>query len=157
MRKTVLVVLVLILAFSALPTFAAAPGLGIGIEFGMDLLGGLPQPMLTLKLNNLPFVLGVGVQIGDNAFNMGVMLDWWLFQTHLIGVLDLYIGPGLYLTLPGYVEFGGRIPIGLQIWPIGKVFELFLELAPSMYFYRPEQIQIPNLGLQAGVGFRFWF
>jgi hypothetical protein len=158
MRKTVLVVFVLVLLFSASSSFAAT-GLGIGVEFGLNVLGGLPnQALLTLKMNNLPFVLGIGFQLMENYFNMGMTLDWWLFQSHLVGIIDIYIGPGLYLVLPNYFEIGGRVPIGLQIWPIGKVLELFLEIAPSMAFVSDRAgITIPNLGLQAGFGFRFWF
>ncbi len=158
MRKTVLVVLAILLIGSASSVYAAA-GLGIGVEFGIDVLGGLPgSALLTLKLNNVPFVLGVGAQLRQDYFNMGLTLDWWLFQSHLIGIIDIYIGPGLYLVLPNTFEIGGRIPVGLQIWPIGKVLELFLEIAPSMAFVSNRAgITIPNLGLQAGFGFRFWF
>ena len=158
MRKTVLLVLVLILGLSATSAFAAA-GWGIGVEYSLGVLGGLPgQALLTLKSNQLPFVLGIGVVLAQNYFNMGATLDWWLFQSHLIGIIDIYIGPGLYLMLPAPFEIGGRIPIGLQIWPIGKVLELFLEIAPSMAFISDRAgIVIPNLGLQAGFGFRFWF
>lgn len=158
MRKTILVVLVLVIGLSATPVFAAS-GLGIGVEFGLGVLGGLPNSaLLTLKTNTLPFVLGVGVELSQNYFNMGLTLDWWLFYTHLIGIIDMYIGPGLYLALPNTFEVGGRIPVGFQIWPIGKVLELFLEIAPSMAFVSNRSgITIPNLGLQAGFGFRFWF
>jgi hypothetical protein len=158
MKKTLLVVLVLVLSLSATSAFAAS-GLGIGAEFGLSVLGGLPnQALLTLKLNNLPFVLGVGMTLVQNYFSMGLTLDWWLFQSHLIGIIDIYIGPGLYFVLPSPFEFGGRIPVGLQIWPIGKVLELFLEIAPTMAIVSDRSgITIPNLGLQAGFGFRFWF
>jgi hypothetical protein len=156
MRKIVLLVIVILLAVSGVSF--AAQNFGIGIEYGLDVLGGLPnQALVTISMRQLPVVLGVGVQLFQNYFNLGVIADWWLFHTHLVGVLDMYAGPGLYLTLP-YFELGGRIPVGLQIWPIGKVLELFLEIAPSMAFvsYR-SGISIPNLGLQAGLGFRFWF
>ena len=158
MKKIVLLVIVITLLAST-GAFAATSGFGIGVEWSAGLLGGLPNSALvTIKAHQLPFVLGIGAQIGARTFNLGATLDWWLYQTHLIGALDLYVGPGLYLGVGnGYFALGGRIPVGLQIWPIGKVLELFLEIAPAMEFVGPGQISFPNLDLQAGVGFRFWF
>jgi len=156
MKKIALLVFVALIGLSA--SAFAAQGFGIGIEYGIDVLGGLPQQaMLTLSMHQLPVVLGLGLTLGQSQFNLGITGDWWLLHQHLVGIIDMYVGPGLYLTLPTF-EIGGRIPVGLQIWPIGKVLELFLELAPSMAFVSQiRAISIPNLGLQAGFGFRFWF
>jgi hypothetical protein len=157
MKKIGLLVLALVLIASS-AAFAKSAGFGIGIEGSIDALGGLPsQALLTMKFQQLPFVIGIGTTIGENTFNLGMTLDWWLYHAHLVGILDIYIGPGLFLGLTPDFTLGGRVPIGLQIWPIGQVLELFLEVAPAMVFIGAPGITIPNLHLQAGFGFRFWF
>ncbi len=65
---------------------------------------------------------------------------------------------GGYLALDpgsGYVAFGGRLPLGIQAWPFGSVFELFVEVAPAVGI----SVVPTNFDwhLQGAVGFRFWF
>jgi hypothetical protein len=128
--------------------------------FAIDAMGGLPNSaMLTFKTSQLPITFGLGMLLNQDVFNMGLTLDWWLWHQHLVGILDLYAGPGLYVIVPETFELGGRIPVGLQIWPLGtQLLELFVELAPGIRIISSESgVQIPAFLLQAGFGFRFWF
>jgi hypothetical protein len=154
MRKTWIIALVLlvVLAFGA-----SAETLGVGGAFSLTALGGLPNSaMLSLKLPSIPFLWGIGAQVGQDTFNLAFTADWWLYQTNLVSFINLYVGPGLYIALPDPLEFGGRIPIGLNAYPI-EVLELFLEIAPTLVFVSNRGITVPDFGLQGAFGFRFWF
>ena len=154
MRKTWIIALVLlvVLAFGA-----SAQTLGVGGAFSIDPLGDLPSSaMLSLKLPSIPFLWGVGAQIGQDTFQLAFTADWWLYQTNLVSFLNLYVGPGLYLAVPQPFEIGGRVPIGLNAYPL-EVLELFLEIAPTLVFFSSDGVRIPTFGLQGAFGFRFWF
>jgi hypothetical protein len=156
MKKTALLVLAILLAAS---TFAfAAQGWGIGAVYSFDLMGKLPaEALLTIAAKQLPVVIGVGVALNQDSTTIGATCDWWLYKGHLAGMVDMYVGPGLYLMVPD-IEFGGRVPVGFRIFPVGKIFELFAEIAPSIAIIsNQDNVTIPNIFLQAGLGFRFWF
>lgn len=156
MKKKVLVIAFVLIAIVSMS--ASAQTFGVGGAFSIDALGGLPSSaMLSLKLPQLPFLWGIGAQINENAFNLAFTADWWLYTQGLGGGLGLYIGPGLYLSLPETIEFGGRVPVGLNLYPI-DVLELFIELAPTLLFFSDRAgVTIPDFGLQGAFGFRFWF
>ncbi|MCF7927596.1 MAG: hypothetical protein K9L68_00785 [Spirochaetales bacterium] len=157
--KKVLLIVVLLMVVVSMDMFAAKQ-FGVGGSFSLDALGGLPQQaMVTFTTRDIPVVLGAGLQLGGNQFNLGMTADWWLYHRHLVGILDLYVGPGLYAAVPDPLELGGRVPVGFQIWPLSdSFFELFLEVAPTLLFIsNREGISIPNFGLQGAFGFRFWF
>jgi hypothetical protein len=154
MKKIIVIAFVLIV----LVGFSASAGtLGIGGAFSMDTVGGLPGgALLSLKIPSIPILWGIAFQTGQDSFNLGLTADWWLYQRQLISFLGLYVGPGLYLTLPDNIEIGGRIPIGLNAYPL-DFLELFLELAPTLVFFRQDGINVPDFGLMGAFGFRFWF
>ncbi|HAW85786.1 MAG: hypothetical protein A2087_10520 [Spirochaetes bacterium GWD1_61_31] len=158
MKSGKLLCVLLLLAVISVPA-VVSQSFGIGAEYGIPALGGLPQnAMLTFKVSEVPFVVGIGMQLGQSNFNLGLTLDWWLHHQHLVGIIDLYAGPGLYLMLPSSFILGGRIPVGLRIWPLGSsLLEVFLEIAPGLTFIDSSGVNIPNFTLQAAVGFRFWF
>ena len=154
MKKVIAIAFVLI-ALSAVA--ASAGNFGIGGAFSMDVLsttGG--GAMLSLKIPSVPIVWGIALQGGGDNFNLGLTADWWLYQQGLAGALGLYVGPGLYVSLPDNVELGGRVPIGINLYPL-NFLELFLEIAPTLVFYNNQGIDVPNFGLQGAFGFRFWF
>ena len=156
MKKKVLIIAFVLIAVVSMS--ASAQTFGVGGAFSIDALGGLPSSaMLSLKLPQLPFLWGIGAQLNESSFNLAFTADWWLYTQGLSGGLGLYIGPGLYLSLPDTIEFGGRVPVGLNLYPI-DVLELFLEIAPTLLFFSDRQgITIPSFGLQGAFGFRFWF
>ncbi|TVQ25480.1 MAG: hypothetical protein EA382_06950 [Spirochaetaceae bacterium] len=155
MRKKVLLIAFVLVALVAMS--ASANTFGIGGAFSIDALGGLPSnAMLSVKFPQTPVLWGIGAQLNQDTFNLAMTADWWLYTQNLVGFVNLYVGPGLYLSLPDRIEFGGRVPIGLNAYPI-PVLELFLEIAPTLLFFSNQGIQIPSFGLQGAFGFRFWF
>jgi hypothetical protein len=155
MRKICVLVLVLLVVAGGA---AIAQTWGVGASFGIDAVGGLPQQaMLSVKAPQLPVLWGVGLQLGEDQFNMGLTADWWLYQENLFSFVNLYVGPGLYAALPQTLELGGRVPVGLNAYPV-DVFELFLEIAPTLVLYSDRSgITIPDFSIQGAFGFRFWF
>jgi hypothetical protein len=156
--KRILVLAVAIAALSAAAVFPAGKGSGfaVGGEGSMAFagIGGLPMSaMLTLHLPQFPVMLGIGV---STPFAIGVTADYWLAQGNLGSIFGWYAGAGGYLSVSEtQVSLGGRIPIGLQVWPLGQVFEVFVEVAPAVGL-----ILVPtsfDWHFQGAVGFRFWF
>ena len=154
MKKRVLLIIVLVVLMAA-PAFS----FGIGGAFSVGFAGGTvgPGALLSLKLDSFPAVLGVGASFGADRFRLGVTADWWLWSTNLVSIINLYIGPGLYLDIglgnAEYFGIGARIPVGLQAFIIDPL-ELFLEIAPTIGF---SSVQFPTFGVQSAIGFRFWF
>ena len=153
MRKTILVG-ILVLAVAVPNLFS----LGIGGAFGWG-VGSLPsQAMLSIKPDKSDAVFGIGISINSSSFHIGATADWWMYKDNLVDIINLYIGPGIYLVAgDNYVDLGARIPIGLQAFVIDPL-ELFIELAPSIGVGGiGVSINFPTWGLQSAVGFRFWF
>ncbi|NBC30985.1 MAG: hypothetical protein GVY29_13460 [Spirochaetes bacterium] len=154
MRKVVLIVLA-ILMIAAMS--ASADTFGVGVAAGLNPLGGLPgqNVMLSVKFPQLPVLWGIGMQLSQDTFGLGLTADWWLFTQNLFSFVNLYIGPGLYVAVPNF-ELGGRVPIGLNAYPI-EVLELFLEFAPTWAPITGNGFDTGNFGLQGSFGLRFWF
>ncbi len=156
MKKKVVILallMTLVLVFSASAYQAA-----IGGEFALRLANGLPSSaLLTFRVPKLPPVFGVGVSIPENGdASFALMADWWLAQGNLFSFINYYIGPGLYLAVADQATAGIRVPIGLNAYPL-KPLEVFIEFAPAVGLLAPSGVSIPQWGLQAGFGFRFWF
>lgn len=156
MFKRIAAISTLILALSAAPALSWGVGLAFGVDGGV--FDGLPgsDAMLSVKPPDLPVTIGAGLEIGADRFQMGTTLDWILVRENLFSFVNVYAGPGLYLALPEQVEFGGRVPVGLNAFPTDW-FELFFEVAPNLAVVADDSIDIPNFGFQSAFGFRFWF
>ena len=158
MKKIILVICVLLVLAGGSAFAAKGGGFAIGGEGSLYFAGaggGLPTyAMLTLHLPSFPLMLGLGI---TGNVDIGITADYWLAHGTLVSIFDWYAGVGGYLGLSpnsGYVSAGARIPLGLQAWPFGQTFELFLEVAPAV------GVSIVPTGfdwhLQGAVGFRFW-
>ncbi len=158
--KRITVIVCVVMLLGATGAFAArGGGFAIGGEAGLwfaGSVGGLPTSgMLTIHLPGFPLMLGIGI---SSSMDLGLTADYWLAHENLASVLAYYAGIGGYLSLelngPG-IAAGGRIPIGLQLWPFGQTFELFVEVAPAV------GVSIVPTGfewhLQGALGFRLWF
>lgn len=136
-KRFLMVVMVLFLSVGSMYSLT---GVGIFGDFMGNSTGGsganLPGIGLTLKFGNFP-VLGLKWMFAQDSINIGASCDYWAVNQHLGGILDYYLGVGLYAGLgfgdPFRFNMGLRIPIGLQIWPVNKL-ELFLEIAPMLNF-----------------------
>jgi hypothetical protein len=157
MKKTLIVVL-LVLCLGTTGAFAAkGGGFAIGGEGSLYFggTGGLPMgAMLTLHLPQFPLYLGIGISTSPA---IGITADYWFAHGNIVSIFDWYAGVGGYLTVdmnPTDVAVGGRIPLGLQIWPFGQVFEIFLEAAPAVgVSLIPTSF---DWHVQGAIGFRFW-
>jgi len=93
---------------------------------------------LTLKFGNFP-VLGLEWMFAERTGRLSLSCDYWVINEPLTGALKYYLGVGGFVGL-GFlgdntaIDFGGRIPIGLQIYPV-KNFEIFTEFAPLITFF----------------------
>jgi len=153
-RKVVLIALVLLIAVAVPMSFAT----GVGAAFGLPLGGGLPgsNVMLSLKVSDVPFLMGIGFNIGESNSSFGFTGDWWVANRSLVSFINYYLGPGFYLGYANSFLIGGRFPIGLNVFPI-KNLELFLELAPTLAIGIGDTISFPVWGVQSAFGLRFWF
>ena len=152
MRKKVLMLAVALLLVAAVSGFA----IGIGASFGLD-VGETVSPgvMLSLDLDQVPFLLGVGYNFEEPAM-IGVTADYIMVRENLVDMLNLYAGAGGFLTFAegaaeSQIDFGLRVPLALYMFPV-DFMELFLEFAPAFRFY-----PTIDLGMQSAIGFRFWF
>jgi hypothetical protein len=153
-------VLALALALTVFTVFSAsAYTAAIGGEFALKIGDGLPNSaLLSFRLPKFPPVFGLGVSIPANGGQSSFVLiaDWWLVQGNLVGFINYYVGPGLFVEIANNALFGIRVPIGLNAFPL-KPLEIFIEFAPAITLLDPSGVHIPEWGLQAGFGFRFWF
>jgi hypothetical protein len=158
MKKIITIAVLLSTLFIATHVHAAQQGWSIGGEFTFDWAGTSPYAgsgALCVKFPRLPIMFGFSANFVQPMM-LGITADWWLFTSHLVGPVNVYIGPGLFLRLAtggqGDTHIGIRIPIGFQIF-IVPAFEIFLEPAVAIELMP----QLPTFYLQAGLGFRFWF
>ena len=153
MKKRI-ILLVLLGAIAIAPAFS----FGIGGAFGLNFMGGVGTGgLLSVKFDEYPAVFGVGARFRDSSFNIGITADWWLYQTNLVEMLDLYVGPGLYAAIGSNVfDLGVRVPVGIHMFVIDPL-ELFLEVAPAIGVRLGSGFDFPTWDVQGAVGFRFWF
>ena len=149
----------ILMACGTTSAFAAkGSGLAIGGEGSLYIAGanGLPtSAMLLLHLPKFPLMMGIGV---TSAPGIGFTADYWFAHENLSSLFALYVGIGGYLSIDtgssSSVGAGGRLPIGLQLWPAGKVLEIFLEVAPAVgVILSPTGF---DWHLQAALGLRVW-
>lgn len=160
-RKVLIVLLVLAMLGAGSSVFART---GVGISAGLPIGPGLPGSnlMLSLKLDSFPLLLGIGGSFGENQIRLGITADYWIANNNLASILNWYIGIGGFFGA-GIAENGGdfdaglRIPIGLNIFVLDRVLELFVEIAPAIGVRFGNTVQFPALGAQGALGFRVWF
>jgi len=142
----------LVLGFVTLIAVSAFSSTAVGV-YGNYIGGGSQYAEglgLTLKFNNFP-VIGAEWYLGQTA-SFNVSVDWWAINAHLGGSLDYYLGVGAFAGIGNQgFDIGGRIPIGLQIFPVER-FEIFGEIAPLVYF-----LPTLSLGFNLRVGIRVHF
>jgi hypothetical protein len=158
MKKTRALFLAVLLLCGATSAFAKGSGFAIGGEGALYLAGagGLPMSaMLLFHVPQVPLMFGIGI---SSPLGLAVTVDYWAAHGSLGSIFSWYAGIGGYLALDlnpgGSVTAGGRIPIGLQAWPVGPVLEIFAEIAPAVGI-----IIVPtgfDWHLQGAIGLRVW-
>jgi hypothetical protein len=151
MKRALVLALVLLLAGAA----AASADISVGAEYMFYTTGLTHNALLSLRLWPSPFQLGLGATFGSSP-SFSITGDWWLKAGGFSGSpLGYYVALGGFVTLPD-VSFGARLPLGLQLWLVGSVLELFIEAVPYAGLdLMPSTAGIYGVGL--GAGFRFWF
>lgn len=127
----VLVIAVLLSAVCTGALFAKGSGsLRLGLEFG--------DPQLALIIRPAPLDFKVGYSFTDNAW-LFLSGDYRIISGYqLIDFLHMFLGVGVYCQIyfdqVDQSELGLRIPVGLQVFLLDNVLELFLEVAPTVNF-----------------------
>jgi len=152
--KLVFVALVLIFAVAVPMTFAT----GVGAAFGLPFGGGLPgsNVMLSLRIDSIPFLMGLGFNLNETNPAFGLTGDWWVLNENLFSFVNYYLGPGFYIGYSNALLLGGRFPVGLNVFPL-EPLELFVEVAPTVAVIIGDSITFPEWGFQSAFGLRFWF
>jgi hypothetical protein len=157
-KRTRACLLAILLMCGATSAFAKGSGFAIGGEGALYIAGagGLPvSAMLTFHIPQVPLMFGIGV---SSPIALAATVDYWAAHGSLSSIFTWYAGIGGYLALDlgpaATLTAGGRIPIGLQAWPVGQVLEVFIEIAPAVGV-----VLVPTgfeWHLQGAIGLRFW-
>ena len=161
--KKILIIITMMIVITV-SAFADHPkGLGIGLVggyYGGWQNKGYAHYGLSLKVPKVPIFWGINLHITDSVFSLGVTGDKYFVDSKLLSEIKLnwYLGLGAY----GGISFseepsftvGLRVPIGLSWQPV-PIFELFLDIAPSLGF-TINPIHFPSGGFPIEFGFRLW-
>jgi hypothetical protein len=157
-RKTLILILIVLLLGTTGAFAAKGSGLALGVEGALSFggVGGMPMgAMILLHVPQMPIMWGIGI---DNALDIAVTGDYWFWHSNIGSIFSMYAGIGGYLTLstgPFDLGVGARIPIGLQAWPFGQNLEIFLEVTPALgVSFIPTGF---NWHVQSALGLRYWF
>jgi hypothetical protein len=158
MKKKVIFLALLLSLCTAFSAFAYKAA--IGGEYALKVGDSLPaSALLSFRLPKFPVVFGLGLSVNKDTdtSSLVILADWWMWQGHLFSFINYYVGPGAFLGISNdSTVLGVRVPFGINCYPV-KPLELFIELAPAMALLTPSGVNIPDWGIQAGFGFRFWF
>lgn len=134
MKRSLKVIAILILLFvvAAASVSASSKGsLRLGLEFG--------DPVAVLIIRPAPFDFKIGYSFEANNPWLFLSFDYRIVSGYqLIDFLHLFLGVGAYTQLPfqqlSDSQLGLRIPIGVQVFLVDNVIELFAEVAPTVGF-----------------------
>jgi hypothetical protein len=124
------VLIVLLVAATATISAAEKGSLRLGLEFG--------NPTAVIIIRPAPFDFKIGYNFQDNGW-LFLSADYRIVSGYqVIDFLHLFLGIGAYTQI-GFqqgdaLELGLRIPVGLQVFLIDNVLEIFLEVAPTVGF-----------------------
>jgi hypothetical protein len=120
----------LLVVAAATVSAADGDGLRLGLEFG--------DPIAVLIIRPAPFDFKIGYDFGGNGW-LFLSADYRIVSGYqVIDFLHLFLGVGAYTQIDfeqaDAFELGLRIPVGLQVFLVDNVIELFLEVAPTVGF-----------------------
>jgi hypothetical protein len=125
----VLTVVMVLLALAAAGASAKSSGLRLGLEFGN------PNAVLIIRPAPLDFKVGYNFAAPGYLF---FSVDYRIIDRYqVVDFLHFFLGVGAYTNIyfePTDADLGARIPLGLQVFLIDNVLELFLEVAPTVGF-----------------------
>ena len=156
-KKIVLAALMLCIACTSIFAF------GIGVQGGTDVVNnGVTGLDITFKLSSIPLMFAVGIP-SFNPFALGVSADYWIVNPSIIGnsVLSLnwYVGVGIFgdffIGDDFYFGVGARVPIGLNIYFLKQILELYLQVAPGIEIDFDNGVD-PDFVCPINYGVRVW-
>jgi hypothetical protein len=164
MKKRLIFVIILMVGLLAVPTavFAKPAGIAIGGEAASVNFNGWGGRFV-FHIPKVPLYFGIGGLFQSSGTFVDFTMDYWFLHNHLSGMLDYYVGIGGYAGFATWAgssssfALGARLPIGLQIWPVGSVLEIFLEVAPAWVPINTNGIDPLVFQVQPAIGFRIWF
>ena len=159
MKKGLILVVIIVGLLSVSTAAFAAADIAIGAEAASQNFndwGG----RFVFHLPHIPLYFGIGGIAESGGFALDVTVDYWFAHSRLSGMLDYYVGIGGYLALgagnQSSFDLGARLPIGLQVWPVGRVLEIFLEVAPAWIPISNSGLDALTFQVQPAIGFRLW-
>ena len=148
-----------VLALLAVMGTAKIFAFGIGPQGGYT-VNGTPSGALTFKVDSLPCVFAINIDIGE-VTRAGLTADWWVANPTITGSWHWYYGAGLAGSVvvgenAGAIFVGGRVLVGTNVYLLNNFLELYLQLAwqPGILIHdgvHPTFNQFP-----LNVGLRFW-
>jgi hypothetical protein len=157
--KSLFLILAIAIVFSAVGAYAGPGPIGmdaVGIfgSFIGNTTGDTGASLgLTARWGSFPIV-GISYMFASNGFNLGAAVDYWATNLAISGTaLHYFLGVGLFGGIAVRnskldPDFGLRVPIGLQIFPVKK-FEIFIEGVPMIGFLPTVLIKFgADLGLR---------
>lgn len=128
--KVFAVLVLLLVVATATVSAAGRSSLRLGLEFG--------DPMAVLIIRPAPFDFKIGYDFGGNGW-LFLSADYRIVSGYqVIDFLHLFLCVGAYTQIDfeqaDALELGLRIPVGLQVFLVDNVIELFLEVAPTVGF-----------------------
>ena len=128
--RRVWAIVVVVLALAAAGASAkGSGGLRLGLEFG--------NPHAVIIIRPAPLDFRIGYSFTENG-NLFFSVDYRIVNAYqIVDFLHFFLGVGAYAEIffdPTDFSLGARIPVGLQVFLIDNVLELFLEVAPTVGF-----------------------
>ena len=128
--KVCAILILLLVVATATVSAADRSSLRLGLEFG--------DPMAVLIIRPAPFDFKIGYDFRGNGW-LFLSADYRIVSGYqVIDFLHLFLCVGAYTQIDfqqaDALELGLRIPVGLQVFLVDNVIELFLEVVPTVGF-----------------------
>lgn len=130
MKHSLVALTVFLLLLAAVGASAQSKGgLRLGLEFG--------NPNAVLIIRPSPFDFKIGYNFAGDEY-LFLSADYRIVSGYqIVDFLHFFMAVGAYTNIefdPGKFSLGARIPVGLQVFLIDNVLELFLEIALTVGF-----------------------
>ena len=160
MKKRIVLAIFVTLIMLCASTAAFARDIAIGAEVASINFadwGG----RVVFHIPRVPLYFAVGGVFESGGSAVDATVDYWFAHGRLSGMLDYYVGIGGYIAFGtgsmSSFALGARLPVGLQIWPVGSVLEIFLEVAPALVPITGGGANLSTFEVQPALGIRIWF
>lgn len=160
MKRAIKVMVILFVLFVVATATVSAADKG-SLRLGLEFHGGTDVSRAVLIIRPAPFDIKLGYNFAETGSAIYLSGDYRIVSGYqLIDFLHLFLSVGAYVQFSGDPDpfaAGLHVPVGLQIFLIDNVVEIFAELIPAIPLF-PSPDFLPWRG---GIGFtvlvpRFW-